>query len=83
MTKRFENVAHKLDNTWVEEELIPLLVTAYGELECGQWMQSVQAAAETLDEWHALRMHCSNIVANLPSQFTRTSTPRLSAFVCF
>jgi hypothetical protein len=69
MTKRFENVAHKLDNTWVEEELIPLLVTAYGELECGQWMQSVQAAAETLDELvSGTHFECTALISLLTCQ---------------
>jgi hypothetical protein len=62
MPKKLENVAHKLEYKWVEEELIPLLVAAYGEPECGQWAKSVQAAAKTLHELvstYAPRSCCS------------------------
>jgi hypothetical protein len=84
--QQLKDVARKLDLNWVEEELIPLLIVAYGEPECGQWIKSVQAVTETVYELvsvtHFTRV-ALDIVTDLSSLSTRTSIPPSSASVCF
>jgi Mlc titration factor MtfA (ptsG expression regulator) len=87
MTSQLENVAHKLDQKWVEEELIPLLVAAYGEQENGQWAEMVQRAAEALHELVSTtrrdRGRSLDDFADFPSPYTKTSILRSSAFACY
>jgi hypothetical protein len=57
MIEQLMNLSHTLDQQWVKDELLPLLVVAYGEREPGYWEDAVQRAAENIHELVSVQCH--------------------------